>query len=253
MDDHNWTIVSAYNHMRNIYADANALTTPRGERFTFLTMAWADLSRNYRKKVPHRYPLAVAQVFAWSMSLTEELLRGTGGTILANAMAQKYPTSHCSYCKKFPCVCKQELRPVPTLTVTSTEQSGWTLSQWQQHLHALYGAANAAAGVPQAINRLGEEVVEVGALLNHVDGFNDSLDNMRKNIALEMTDVIAWMCTSSSLLEVDVQAAVRTLYGKGCPVCHTARCICPNFVPRPDAGTLTHRFMPAEELEKLCA
>lgn len=248
-----WTIPSTYQHLRAVYADADALTTPRQERFMFLMASWADLSRNNRKKAAHRNRLAVGQIYAWSSSLLEELLRGGGGNTLARAMSSKYPAGHCSYCGKSPCVCRQELRPVSQLVAASQEQEQWTLSQWQAHLHGLYGEVNRAAGVAQAINRLGEEICEIGALLNHVDNFNDSLEEMRKSIALEMTDVVAWIFTSASLLEVDVEEAVRTLYGAGCPVCRSPVCICPNFVKRPGTGTLTHRFMPAEELDQIMA
>lgn len=240
----------AYTRLRSIYSAANALTTPREERFDFLLMACADLSRQYRKGGSNFYAIAVAQVFAWFMSLGEGFFVDEGGEIVARAMSEKYPKDHCGYCGKLPCECREEERAQHTLATVSLEQTGWSILRWQLHLGELYGDVNRRRGVPRVLNRLFEEVGEVGLILHHADGFNDPILELRQKIAREMADVLAWLFTTASLLGVNVQEAVRALYGAGCPVCHSPVCMCRSFEKRPQAGFLTHRFMPADEVQR---
>lgn len=237
-----------FSRLRSIYSRANALTTPREERFDFLLMACGDLSRQYRKGNTTLYPIAVAQTTAWFMSLAESFYVEWGGDILAGAMGEKYPAGHCGYCGKLPCVCNEADRAKHTPAICTMEQRSWSLWKWQSHLDTLYGKANEAGGVPRALNRLFEEVAEVGLLMRQADGFNDPLEELGRKIAREMTDVLAWTFTTSSLLKVDVQDSVRTLYGLGCPVCKHPECMCRSFERRPKTGHMTHRFMSAEEI-----
>ncbi len=244
-----WDIAKTYAHLSGTYSDANALTTPLAERFNFLVASCGDLSRYYRKKTPRLWPICIAQCMAWTLSTNEALLRGSGGAILANAMGEKYPSDRCGYCGQLPCVCAVDSRPVHQPGDCSPAQRRWSLSEWQVHLNDMYGEANRKAGVRQTINRLFEEVAEVGLILNHADGFNEPLDTVRRKIALETTDVVAWIFAAANVLEVDVEAAVRSVYERGCPICHSPTCVCRNFEKRPGMGILTHRFMPAEEIE----
>ena len=43
----------------------------------------------------------------------------------------------------------------------------------------------------------------------------------------EVADVLAWLCTISSICGVDVEEAVRAKYGSGCPRCASIPCTCP--------------------------
>lgn len=106
----NPTLSYAFSRLRTIYSQANALYSPRNERFDFLLMAVGDLSRQHRKGKNELYEIAVAQIFAWFMSLAEAFFVEKGGDIIATAMSQKYPNDHCGYCGKLPCVCKEEER-----------------------------------------------------------------------------------------------------------------------------------------------
>ena len=48
-----------------------------------------------------------------------------------------------------------------------------------------------------------------------------------KMIREEVADVLAWLCTISSICGVDVEEAARAKYGSGCPRCASIPCACP--------------------------
>ena len=223
----------------------------RHERYAFLCLAGGDLSRCCRKEQTFLYPIALAQTLAWFFCIIDELFRSPGGEILASAIGEKYPTGHCGYCGKFPCVCKEASRPPNAPEPRSPTQFAWTLREWQQHLDALYGPNNRKVGIDRVINRFLEEVMEVGLVLYNVDGFNESLEKTRDRLAREMADILAWIFAIAVVLDIDLERAVLDLYGQGCPVCHTTPCSCRSFERRPRTGTLTHRFMSAEEIHQL--
>lgn len=243
----------AFSRLRTIYSKANALTTPRNERFDFLLMACGDLSRQYRKGRSDLYAIAVAQIFAWFMALAEAFFVEWGGDIITNAMGEKYPEDRCGYCGKLPCECREEDRGQHVPAACSGAQRDWSIHRWQQHLHSLYGGANAKGDVPRALNRLFEEVAEVGLLIHQADGFDDSIYELQRKVAREMTDVLAWLFGVATLLGVDVQESVSTLYDNLCPVCRSPVCMCRSFEKRPQTGTLAHRFMPADEIKAASA
>lgn len=246
------TLQGAFSDLAAIYSQANALTTigGRGERFAFMGLACADLSRCVRKGQTHLYPVAVGQMFAWSDCLLEELFRTGGGRVVAKGMCEKYPAGKCGYCQQMPCVCQEAARDEHVLAVGNREQMDWSLTEWQENLFAVYGAANREGGLPRALNRLFEEVAEVGRLLYLAEGADEDLPTIRENIAREFTDVLAWLFAVCSLMEINLEDAVCHVYGSGCPVCRQAPCECKNFVLRPGSGGLAHRFMQAEEIHQ---
>jgi NTP pyrophosphatase (non-canonical NTP hydrolase) len=243
-----WSIEKVYSHLRYIYGNANALTTPRHERFAFLNLAAGDLSRCYRKGRTELLPIALAQIIGWFVSVGDELFRGGGGRLIATAMSEKYPLSGCGYCGKSPCICRQEVRNENTLSEASPAQIYWSLRQWQGHIGSLYGKTNLAAGVDRVINRLFEEISEVGLVLYQVDGVNESLWETKQRIAREMADVLAWIFSVSNILSIDLERAVVALYSEGCPICREPECICRAFELRPNGHSLAHRFMSAEDV-----
>jgi len=246
-----WDIPHTYRHFRAIYAATNALTTPRHERYAFLCLAGGDLSRCCRKGQKNLYPIALAQAFSWFLCMVDELFRSPGGRVLATAIGEKYPATHCGYCGALPCVCVETSRPENTPVECSPAQLAWSLRDWQKHLESLYGSNNRAVGIDRVINRFLEETMEVGLVIYNVDGFNESLEEVRGRLAREMADILAWIFAVAVVLNADLEQAIIDLYGEGCPVCHTTPCSCRSYEKRPRAGTLTHRFMSAEEIYDL--
>jgi len=249
------TLENAYNGFAAIYSRANALTTVggRAERLAFLLLACADLSRCVRKEQAHLYPIALAQIFAWFNSLAEDLFRQSGGHTIAHGMLEKYPQGLCGYCHRNPCVCAQTRRDEHNPGLGSFVQERWSLEDWQDNLRLIYGQANEAGGVPRALNRLFEEVAEVGRLLHLAEDPNEALDTLTEKMSRELTDVLAWLFALASLLSIDLESAVIRLYDSGCPVCKEVSCECKNFAQRPGSDGIAHRFISAEEIHALAA
>jgi NTP pyrophosphatase (non-canonical NTP hydrolase) len=238
----------AFARLQMIYSEGDALYLSRDKRFDFLLLAVADLQRQHRKERPELYQIAVAQVFAWFASLAETYFPKHSGDNIAIGMAHKYPEEYCGYCGKNPCACDQKNRSEHSHKQYSGAQVEWSINRWQTHLQTLYGEANARGGAPRALNRLFEEVAEVGQLMHLADGFEDSREELQNKVAREMSDVLAWLFATASILNVSVEVAVSTLYNNLCPVCRHPVCACRSFERRPKLGTLAHRFMPAEEI-----
>ena len=64
-----------------------------------------------------------------------------------------------------------------------------------------------------------EEIGELAAALRGDD---------RENLAEEFADVIAWLATIANVANIDLNAALITKYGNGCPGCSRLECICPS-------------------------
>lgn len=246
-----WSIQRVYALKSDIYSGSDAMFLQRHERFVFLSSSCADLARCCRKQQPHLYPIALAQTLSWLLSVVDGFLRDSGGTLLATAMGEKYPMDKCGYCGKLPCECREEARAAHTPAACNPLQRVWSMKAWQVHLDHTYGAINRAGGIARALNRLFEEVVEVELVLHHVDGFNEPACEVASKISRELSDVLAWIFAAAVVLEVDLQQAVLDLYEEGCPVCKKPKCACRNFEMRPRTGSLTHRFMTAEDIYEI--
>jgi NTP pyrophosphatase (non-canonical NTP hydrolase) len=96
-------------------------------------------------------------------------------------------------------------------------QEPWTLPRLQQHIRDLYGAKDAARGVPGTFLWFMEEVGELAAALG---------GNHRHPTDEEFADVLAWLATLANVAGVDLNAAVAAKYGTTCPGCGKAPCAC---------------------------
>ncbi|MBI5004324.1 hypothetical protein HZC00_04475 [Candidatus Kaiserbacteria bacterium] len=247
MSDDRLTIGSSIERLVATFSSSDALTMNRNDRYSFLVLACADLARCVRKEKTGLYPIALAQIVAWFASLAEELFRTDAGLLLTNAMGDKFPAMGCGYCGHFPCICEEAHRAEHVVSVPSTSQYLWSINRWQEHLEQLYGPNNSTGGIPRALNRLFEEVAEVGLILHSADGFNDNLKDVRRKYAQEFTDVLAWTFACASLLKISLEDSVISLYGSECPVCRSFPCNCRHFEKKP-SGECTHRFMSAQDI-----
>jgi NTP pyrophosphatase (non-canonical NTP hydrolase) len=91
------------------------------------------------------------------------------------------------------------------------------LSRLQEHIHALYGQKDAARGVDGTFMWF---IQEVGELASGLRG------EARHPLAEEFADVLAWLVTLANVAGVDLEAAVTTKYGSGCPGCGGLPCHC---------------------------
>jgi NTP pyrophosphatase (non-canonical NTP hydrolase) len=97
-----------------------------------------------------------------------------------------------------------------------------TLGQLQERIRQLYGAKDSRRGVEGTFMWFMEEVGELSAALR--SGPKDEL-------AAEFADVLAWLATLANIAGIDLDAAVASKYGQGCPKCVTTPCICNEAKP----------------------
>jgi len=95
------------------------------------------------------------------------------------------------------------------------------LAALQAQISSTFGARDRARGIDGTFRRLVEEIGEVAKALRRGD---------RTDLALELSDVVAWTASVAALCDVDLDEAVRR-YADGCPRCGGSPCRC-----APDPG-----------------
>lgn len=105
---------------------------------------------------------------------------------------------------------------MPTSSESADELS---IADLQRHIHQMYYEKDAARGADGTFMWLMEEIGELASALR---------GNDRENLAEEFADVIAWLTTIANVAEIDLNAALQTKYGRGCPGCSRLVCECPN-------------------------
>lgn len=94
---------------------------------------------------------------------------------------------------------------------------GLTLRGLQRTILEIYGAKDAARGDEATFLWLTEEFGELASALRA---------GTREELALEMADVLAWLATLANIRGIDLEEAVARKYGRGCPGCGRAPCVC---------------------------
>jgi NTP pyrophosphatase (non-canonical NTP hydrolase) len=100
---------------------------------------------------------------------------------------------------------------------TSTDEL--SIADLQRHIHQMYYEKDVARGVDGTFMWLMEEVGELASALRGQD---------QENLAEEFADVIAWLTTIANVAGVDLNAALVSKYGHGCPGCGRLVCQCCN-------------------------
>ncbi len=93
----------------------------------------------------------------------------------------------------------------------------WTLARLQQVIAELYGDKDQRRGIEGTFMWLMEEVGELSAALR---------GGTPTQQAEEFADVLAWLATLANVAGVDLEEAIRTKYGAGCPGCGATPCVC---------------------------
>jgi NTP pyrophosphatase (non-canonical NTP hydrolase) len=89
----------------------------------------------------------------------------------------------------------------------------------QSHIRQMYFEKDVARGVDGTFMWLMEEIGELASALRGDD---------RENLAEEFADVIAWLATIANVAGIDLNAALVSKYGHGCPGCGRLVCECPD-------------------------
>jgi len=101
--------------------------------------------------------------------------------------------------------------------MSDRSRGGLTLSALQQLILQMYGAKDAARGDAATFLWLTEEFGELATAVRSGD---------QDELAAEMADVLAWLATLANIRGIDLDAAVRRKYGRGCPGCARVPCVC---------------------------
>ena len=93
-----------------------------------------------------------------------------------------------------------------------------TLSEFQQRIETLYFVKDNGRGLAPTFMWFVEEIGELSRALRR---------GTREEMAGEFADCAAWLATLASIAGVDLETAVTTKYGGGCPKCGQTPCLCP--------------------------
>ena len=94
-----------------------------------------------------------------------------------------------------------------------------SVADLQRHIHRMYYEKDVARGIEGTFMWLMEEIGELASALRGDD---------RQNLAEEFADVIAWLATIANVAEIDLNEALQSKYGQGCPGCSRLVCECPD-------------------------
>jgi NTP pyrophosphatase (non-canonical NTP hydrolase) len=92
-----------------------------------------------------------------------------------------------------------------------------TLHELQRRIRDIYGAKDSSRGLEGTFMWFMEEVGELAAALRSGRGPEQPG---------EFADVLAWLATLANIAGVDLDAALRSKYGGGCPGCGKTPCAC---------------------------
>lgn len=91
-----------------------------------------------------------------------------------------------------------------------------SLKEYQQLIKDIYFEKDSKRGLAQTLNWLTEELGELARAIRKRD---------RKEMEEEVADVLAWLLSVASILEVDAEKAMAK-YKNGCPKCRKKPCEC---------------------------
>ena len=207
------------------YGQRNALYIPGvSDRIHFLYEGVHLLEDCVVESKHKEYGPRLASVFMRSCAVADILcLSG----LYPQAMAAKYPPSHCVYCGYEPCQCPREGRKHARLVATpSLEECTWSLTEWCRGLDRKYGEVNRDRGIHFAIHRLYSEVSEVTMIYMAYVHSPLPPHVIRWMYATELADVTAWIIGVANILDVSLEQAVAERYGGQCRKCGEYPCQC---------------------------
>lgn len=207
-------------YLRNMYGETNSVNHPSlRDRYFQLLAVFLKLQKATRKNDLDSARRVLPQLFAWTFACINHFPEFD----VDRAMNKKYP-KECAYCRSSPCKCSLDSRPdfqAVDETVVIRSVSGW-----QTHIFTLYGENNRQRGLLQIQSRLAEEIVELGAHAGGLECVNVEPAVMIEKIGEEFADVLSWIMSLASFLEVNLESLILGTYGTQCPSCKKPRCSC---------------------------
>ncbi len=224
------TFEQLFEHFRDVYGVNNSVyTTSLADRVGLLSIATRRLQEGVRKK-RSRDILArlVAGVVARAFAVADHFR----SIPLNRVMCEKYPPGMCGYCESNPCTCPTSDRSIHSaekgcgVTHENHDQLGWTLGQHARNLYQLYFEQNSRYGFEHCALRLFSEIAEIIELEQSVALAGMNAHQIQLEYAKEIVDVFAWVIAIAGILQIDIENAVMSVYGQGCPVCSKKPCMC---------------------------
>lgn len=93
----------------------------------------------------------------------------------------------------------------------------FTVARLQQVIRATYHTKDSGRGLEGTFMWFMEEVGELASALR---------SGTAAEREAEFADVLAWLATLANISGIDLEQAVRTKYGSGCPGCQQSPCLC---------------------------
>lgn len=213
-------------HLRDLYGRRNAaFVSNRSRLISYLSVSIGNLAKGYRKAWPKpELELAASSVFGWTMAVANSF----EGLPLQRAMGFKWGGRRCVYCDQNPCGCVED-RPAMNRVFDPANKNNnysWPLSNFQLALREKYLGRNQALGLPYAFGRLFEELGEVTALDAEVAIDQPTVEEIEREYALELADILGWLLSICNLLEIDLETAILKAYGQSCVECAKQPCVC---------------------------
>ncbi|MBS7642474.1 nucleotide pyrophosphohydrolase [Candidatus Bathyarchaeota archaeon] len=92
-----------------------------------------------------------------------------------------------------------------------------TTRNLQEAMRMIYFDKDKGRGIWATYLHLLEESIELGRAIS---------SGSKSEIASEAADVAAWLASICNLLDIDLEDALRSKYGCGCPKCRSTPCRC---------------------------
>lgn len=208
-------------HFQKIYGTANAVNHPGLiDRYMQLLYVFHRLQTAIRKEQRDTACRLLPQLFGWTFACINHF----PDLDIDRAMAQKYPAK-CGYCGNNPCRCELHSRPDfnPDLSGAIVTRN---LADWQEHLYRMYGENNAQRGLGVMVDRLAQELIELGAHAARLEYVDAEPQVAMEKAGEEFADVLSWILSLAAYLGVMLDTLVIRTYGNGCPSCKRPQCNC---------------------------
>lgn len=231
------TLLELCESLDRIFSRRERLFFPNpSQKLTLLNVAAGDLQDLIRRQpaiigspiitdAESDIDMALRRLFVrWRMLVTHFAVP------IGHLMAEKFPTDGCGYCGQLPCVCLATRRPdhrgPRSAALERLDQSSWSTSEWQAHLHRLYGRNEMNHNPPYMVGQLFKEIAEVDIAMDQASDPEAGIDVVYREIGLELADVLAWIFAFANYHSCELGLRVANHYKDGCPHCHRPVCSC---------------------------
>ena len=197
-------------HDRSLYSDPELLLRVNEEVSEIDELVRKEKISEITQKLPH--------LFVWLMAFIDR-----AGIDIAEALWDKYP-GVCPYClRAYDCMCisqDQEYDPgKSTLEIIRKDRKNipQSLSDWQTMFKRIYGRVNGIQMLIQVWLHVSEEIGEISGAFRKKQN-----DNLRE----ETADGMAWILSTATKLNVNLQDLVLSYYPGKCWTCGKEKCEC---------------------------